>query len=76
MILLGTMKRCVYLLDEFCLFFWHDISDRSNFNPLGEFVHSNEDMSIATESGSKRPYGVDAPHGEGPWWGDRAQDLS
>jgi hypothetical protein len=33
-------------------------------------------MFVATRSSTKRPYGVEAPHSEGPRQRDGAQDLS
>jgi hypothetical protein len=33
-------------------------------------------MFVAAWGGTKRSYGVEAPHSEGPWRRDSAQDLS
>jgi hypothetical protein len=48
-----------YIFNEFCLFIRGDLGDRSDFNPLGEFVYNDKDMFIATRGGFKRPYRVE-----------------
>jgi hypothetical protein len=40
--------------------------NRSDFNPLGEFVNGNQDMFVSTRGGTKRSYNVETPHSEGP----------
>jgi hypothetical protein len=55
-----------YLLDELRRFFRHDLGDRSDFNPLREFVDGHKDVLVAARGGSELYYGVEAPHGEGP----------
>jgi hypothetical protein len=52
--------------DKFNCFFQHYFCSRSDFNPLGEFVYSNQDMFVAAWSGTKWSYSVEAPHSEGP----------
>jgi hypothetical protein len=47
-----------------------------DFNPLGEFVDRNQDMSVAAWGGTKWSYSIEAPHSEGPGWRDGTQDLS
>jgi hypothetical protein len=65
MILLGTPKRCL-MSDEFNCFFRRYFRNRSDFNPLGEFVYSNQDMFVAAWGSTKRSYSVEATHSEGP----------
>jgi hypothetical protein len=62
--------------DEFNCFFRCYFRNRSDFNPLGEFVYSDQDMFVAARSGTKRSYRVEAPHSEGPIWRNSAQGLS
>jgi hypothetical protein len=62
--------------NEFNCFFRRYFGNRSDFNPLGEFVYGDLDMFVAARSGTKRSYSVEAPHSEGPRWRDGAQDLS
>jgi hypothetical protein len=52
--------------DEFNCFFRRYFRNRSDFNPLGEFVYDNQDMFVAAWGGTKRSYSVEAPHSEGP----------
>jgi hypothetical protein len=52
--------------DEFDGFFRRYFHNRSGFNPLGEFVNSNQDVFVATRGGTKRFYSIEAPHSEGP----------
>jgi hypothetical protein len=52
--------------DEFNCFFRRYFRNRSDFNPLGEFVYGDQDMLVAAWGGTKRSYSVEAPHGEGP----------
>jgi hypothetical protein len=49
--------------------------NRSDFNPLGEFVDGHQYMFVATWSGTKRSHSVKTPHSEGPSWRDGAQNL-
>jgi hypothetical protein len=62
--------------DEFNCFFRRYFRNGSDFNPLGEFFYGDQDMFVVARSGSKRPYGIEAPHSEGPRRRDGAQDLS
>jgi hypothetical protein len=73
---IGHTEAMCYLLDEFRRFFQRYLSDKSDFNPLGEFVDGHKDVLIAARGGSEQSYGIKAPHGKGPRWGYRAQDLS
>jgi hypothetical protein len=52
--------------DELCGFFRRYFLNRSDFNPLGEFVDSNQDMIVATGGGTKWSYSIEAPYSEGP----------
>jgi hypothetical protein len=52
--------------DEFNFLFRHYFHNRLDFNPLGEFVYDDQDMFVAAWGGTKRSYGVEAPHREGP----------
>jgi hypothetical protein len=52
--------------DEFDCFFRHYLRNRSDFDPLGEFIYGNQDMLVAAQGGTKRSYSVETPHGEGP----------
>jgi hypothetical protein len=52
--------------DEFNYFLRCYFCNGSDFNPLGEFVYGNQDMFVATRSGTERSYRVEAPHSEGP----------
>jgi hypothetical protein len=52
--------------DEFNCFFRRYFCNRSDFNPLGEFVYGDQDMFLAAWGGTKRSDGVEAPHSEGP----------
>jgi hypothetical protein len=62
--------------NEFNCFFRRYFRNRSDFNPLGEFVYGDQDMFVAARSGTKRPYNIKAPHSEGPRRRDGVQDLS
>jgi hypothetical protein len=52
--------------DEFNCFFRCYFRNRLGLDPLGEFVYDNQDMFVATWSGTKWSYSVEAPHSEGP----------
>jgi hypothetical protein len=52
--------------DEFDYFFWCYFRNRSDFNPLGEFIDGNQDMFVSTEGGTKWSYSIEAPHSAGP----------
>jgi hypothetical protein len=52
--------------DELDCFFRCYFRNRSDFNPLGEFVNGNQDMFVATRGSTKRSYSVETPHSEGP----------
>jgi hypothetical protein len=54
------------VFDEFNSFFRRYFRNRSDFNPLGEFVYGDQDMFVATYGGTKRSYSVETPHSEGP----------
>jgi hypothetical protein len=64
------------IFDEFNCFFRRYFRNRSDFNPLGEFIYNDQDMFVAAQSGTKWSHSVEAPHGEGPRWGNSAQCLS
>jgi hypothetical protein len=51
---------------KFDNFFRRYFRNRSDFNPLGEFVYGDQDMFLAAWSGTKRSYNVETPHSEGP----------
>jgi hypothetical protein len=51
--------------DELNSFFRRYFHNRSNFNPLGEFVYDNQDMFVAARGGTKRSHNVETPHREG-----------
>jgi hypothetical protein len=63
-------------LHEFRCFFRRDFCDRSDFNPIGEFVDGHEDVPVAARIYSEWTHRIEAPHGEGPGWGNCAQGLS
>jgi hypothetical protein len=42
-------------LDKFCRIFPCDLSDRSDLNPLSEFVGDHKDVLVASRGGSERP---------------------
>jgi hypothetical protein len=54
------------VFNEFNSFFRRYFRNRSDFNPLGEFVYGDQDMFVATYGGTKRSYSVETPHSEGP----------
>jgi hypothetical protein len=62
--------------DEFYCFFRRYFRNRSDFNPLGEFVDGHQYMFVAACGGTKWSYSVEAPHGEGPRRRDGAKGLS
>jgi hypothetical protein len=51
--------------DELDRFFQCYFRNRSDFNPIGEFVNGNEDI-VATWGGTKWSYSIETPHSEGP----------
>jgi hypothetical protein len=59
-------KAMCYLLDELSRFFRCDYRDKSDFNPLGEFVDGHKVVLVAARGDPEWSYGVEAPHGEGP----------
>jgi hypothetical protein len=61
--------------DELYHFFRRYFCNRSDFNPLGEFVDGYQYMFVATWGGTKRSYSIETPHSEGPRWRDGAQGL-
>jgi hypothetical protein len=63
---IGHTETMCYLLDEFCRFFRRDLSNRSDFNRLGEFVDSHKDVLVAARSGSEWSYRIKAPRGKVP----------
>jgi hypothetical protein len=65
-----------YVSDEFNCFFRRYFRNRSNFNPLGEFVDGNQDMFVAAGGVTKWSYSIETPCSEGPRWRNSAQDLS
>jgi hypothetical protein len=52
--------------DEFDCFFRRYFHNRSNLNPLGEFVYGDQDIFLAARSGTKQSYNIETPHSEGP----------
>jgi hypothetical protein len=62
--------------DEFYRFFRRYFRNRSDFNPLGEFVDGHQYMLVDAWGGTKRSYNVETPHSEGPRWRDGVQGLS
>jgi hypothetical protein len=62
--------------NEFNYFFRRYFRNGSDFDPFGEFVYGDQDMFVAARSGTKWPYGIEAPHSEGPRRRDGAQNLS
>jgi hypothetical protein len=54
------------VFDEFNSFFRRYFHNRSDFDPLGEFVHGDQDLFLATWGGMKWSYNIEAPHKEGP----------
>jgi hypothetical protein len=52
--------------DEFNSFFRRYFHNRSDFDPLGEFVYGDKDMYVAAWGGAKRSHNVETPHSEGP----------
>jgi hypothetical protein len=63
---IGHTEAIFDVSDEFNYFFQRYFRDRSNFNPLGEFVYDNQDMFVAARGGTKRSHSVETPHREGP----------
>jgi hypothetical protein len=63
---IGHTEVMFYVSDEFNCFFRRYFRNRSDFNPLGEFVYNIQDMFVATRGGTKRSYSVKTPHSEGP----------
>jgi hypothetical protein len=45
--------------NELECFFRCYFRNRSDFNPLGEFVNSNQDIFVTTRGGTKWPHGVE-----------------
>jgi hypothetical protein len=62
--------------DEFYCFFQCYFRNRSDFNPLGEFVDSYQYMFVAARGSTKRSYNVETPYSEWPRRRDGAQGLS
>jgi hypothetical protein len=54
------------VFDELCGFFRCYFRNRSNFNPLGEFVDGDQDMFVAAWGGTKWSYSIETPHSKGP----------
>jgi hypothetical protein len=52
--------------NEFCGFFRCYFHNRSDFNPLGEFVDGDQDKFVAAWGGTKRSYSIETPHRKGP----------
>jgi hypothetical protein len=63
---IGHTEVMFYVSDEFNCFFRRYFRNRSDFNPLGEFVYSNQDMFVAARGSTKRSYNIETPHSEGP----------
>jgi hypothetical protein len=62
--------------DEFNCLFRCYFRNRSDLNPLSEFVYSDQDMFVAAWSDMKQSYHVETPHSEGPRWRTSARGLS
>jgi hypothetical protein len=73
---IGHTKVMLDVSDEFCCFFRRYFRNRSDFNPLGEFVNGHQYMFVAARSGTKWPHNVETPHSERPRRRDGAQGLS
>jgi hypothetical protein len=56
---IGHNEAMFYVSDEFNYFFRRYFRNRSDFNPLGEFVYSNQDMFVAARGGTKWSYSVE-----------------
>jgi hypothetical protein len=52
--------------DELCSFFRCYFRNKSDINPLGEFVDGDLDMFVAAWGSTKWSYNIEAPNGEGP----------
>jgi hypothetical protein len=64
------------VFDEFDYFFQCYFCNRSDFDPLGEFVDGHEYMFVAAGSGTKRSHSVETSHSERSGWRDGAQGQS
>jgi hypothetical protein len=62
----GHTKAMCDVFDELCDFFRCYFCNRSDFNPLGEFVNSNQDMFVTTWGGTEWSYNIETPHSKGP----------
>jgi hypothetical protein len=62
----GHAEAMYDIYDELCGFFRCYFRNMSNFNPLDEFVDSDQDVFVAAWGGTKRSYSIKTPHGEGP----------
>jgi hypothetical protein len=64
--LIGHTEEMFDVSDQFNYFFRCYFRNRSDFNPLGEFVYGNQDVFVADRGGTKRTHNVETPHSEGP----------
>jgi hypothetical protein len=73
---IGYTKVMFDVPDELYRFFRRYFRNRSDFNPLCEFVDGYQYMFVAARGGKERSYIVETPHSEGPRWRDGMQGLS
>jgi hypothetical protein len=52
--------------DELDRFLRRYFCNKSDFNPLGEFVNGHQYMFVAAWGGTKRSHNIETPHSEGP----------
>jgi hypothetical protein len=62
---IGHTEAMLDVSNEFNCFFRRYFHNKSDFNPLGELVYSNQDMFVAARGGTKRSYSIETPHSEG-----------
>jgi hypothetical protein len=63
---IGHAEAVYDISDELCSFFRCYFRNRSDFDPLDEFVDGDQNVFVAAWGGTKRSYSIKAPHGEGP----------
>jgi hypothetical protein len=73
---IGHTKAMLDVSNEFYCFFRRFFRNRSDFDPLGEFVDGHQYMFVTARSGTKWSHSVETPHSEGPRRRDGAQGLS
>jgi hypothetical protein len=54
------------VFDKLYDFFQCYFHNRSDLNPLGEFVDGDQNVFVAAWDGTKRSYSIEAPHSGGP----------